>query len=154
MSEKEEKWVKIKAKTVDYLKTISIPGIPQIMTTKSYLFKFIWTILIVAIFGFGFQNISLAVNDYYQFDVITNIKRVTLGNVTFPAITIYHWGSYKRDYYLNKTFVKTEIISIKSNKVSLIRKFFNHYYFYSNYKTIYYFKLENFNILDDYDCVC
>jgi hypothetical protein len=87
--------------------------------------------------------------------VITNIKRNALENVTFPAITICHWGSYKRDYYLNNTFVNTEIISIKSNKVSLIRNFFNNYsFFYSNNKPNYVKKeLETFNIPDDYDCV-
>ncbi len=43
--------MKVRAKTVEYFKTISIPGIPQIMATDSLLFKLIWTMMIVAIFA-------------------------------------------------------------------------------------------------------
>ncbi len=147
--------VKIKEKLSNYLTSMAIPGVRQIVTTKSCLFKLGWTILILISFRFGIYNVSYAANNYYQFDVITNIKRNALENVTFPAITICHWGSYKRNYYLNNTFVKTENISIKSNKVSLIRNFFNNYsFFYSNNKQNYVKKeLETFNIPDDYDCV-
>jgi len=63
VSTKKGKWLKIKAKTIDYFKTISIPGIPQIMATENYLFKFIWTVLMIVVFAFGSQNISLAVNN-------------------------------------------------------------------------------------------
>jgi len=43
--------------------------------------------VILAVFGYGFENISQAVADFYKFDVITNIERVNPENVTFPAIT-------------------------------------------------------------------
>ena len=78
----------MKAKTVDYFKTVSIPGVSQIVTTESYLLKLLWTVVILCVFGFGFENISQAVADYYKFDKITNIERVTQNTVTFPAITI------------------------------------------------------------------
>jgi len=43
--------MKVRAKTIEYFKMISIPGIPQIMATDSLLFKLIWTMMIVAIFA-------------------------------------------------------------------------------------------------------
>jgi len=47
--------------------------------------------LILLTFGLGFWNIGLAVTDYYRYDKITNIERVTPINVTFPAITICNY---------------------------------------------------------------
>jgi hypothetical protein len=87
---KKAKWSKVKAKTTEYFKTISIPGVSQIVTSESYLLKLLWTVVILAVFGFGCDNISQAVADYYKFDKITNIERVYQVNVTFPAITILH----------------------------------------------------------------
>ena len=92
-STKKEKWSKVKAKTVDYFKTISIPGVPQIVTSESYLLKLLWTVVILAVFGLGFENISEAVADFYKYDKITNIERVNPENVTFPAI-----GEYRREH--------------------------------------------------------
>jgi len=73
-------------------------------------------ILILLTFALGFWNIALAVNDYYNYDVITNIERVEPSSVTFPAITICTENSYKRDHYKNgkitgSTFIKGENIS-------------------------------------------
>ena len=95
-STKKEKWSKVKAKTVEYFKTISIPGVPQIVTTESYLLKLLWTVVILAVFGLGFENISEAVADFYKYDKITNIERVNPENVTFPAINICPIGEYRR----------------------------------------------------------
>jgi hypothetical protein len=85
---------KIKKKTVEYFKSMAIPGIRKIVTTKNYFFKASWTILILISFGFGIQSVSLAAYNYYQFDVITKIKRITPENVTFPAITICAHNSF------------------------------------------------------------
>ncbi len=108
--------MKVEAKAVKYFSTISIPGISSILTEDNYLFKLFWMILILLIFALGFWNISLAVNDYYNYDVITNIERVEPSSVTFPAITICTENSYKRDHYKNgkitgSTFIKAENIS-------------------------------------------
>jgi hypothetical protein len=75
------KWSKVKAKTADYFKTISIPY--NIATTESFLLKLLWTVVILCVFGFGFDNISQAVADYYKFDKITNFERVTQRMLNF-----------------------------------------------------------------------
>jgi len=155
-TEDKTTWAKVKAKTVDYFKTISIPGISRIMTTESYLFKFIWTVMIVAVFVCGFQNISMAISEYYKHDKITNIERITLENMTFPAITICQRGSYKRDFYSNNTFVRTENILIKTDNVSRIRNFISDSFFYSKVSGELFIvsnDLEYFKIPEDYDCV-
>ena len=94
VSTKKAKWPKVKAKTVEYFKTR--PGVPQIVTSESYLLKLLWTVVILCVFGFGFDNISQAVVNYYKFDKITNIERVNPENVTFPAINICPIGEYRR----------------------------------------------------------
>ncbi len=105
VSTKKTKWLKVKAKTVDYFETISIPGVSQIVTTESYLLKLLWIVVILGVFGFGFYNISQSVDDYYKYDVITNIERITPENVTFPAITVCIEPRYLRDHYLNDTLI-------------------------------------------------
>ncbi len=78
----------MKAMTFEYFKTISIPDVPQIVNTESYLLKLLLTVVILGVFGFGFDKISQAVAGYCKFDKITNIERVNPENVTFQAIAI------------------------------------------------------------------
>ena len=116
----------MKATTVDYFKTISIPGVPQIVTTESYLIKLLWTVVILFVFGVGFENISEAVADFYKFDKITNIERVYPESVTFPAITICtHEGRYKREHYRNGSLIKRDRV------LTNLLKNFSFPYFYS-----------------------
>ena len=84
--------------------------------------------LILVIFGCGVQNISLAVTDYYNYDKITNIERVTPDNVTFPAITLCTW-IYQQEYYLQNKYVSTSFIPTTSLNVSLINGFITDSYF-------------------------
>ena len=91
------------------------------MSKEGLFYKLFWTILIVLIFAFGFQNISLAVTDHYKFDKITNIERVTPEKVTFPAITICSMSSYY-EYSIGLPD-KYEIINSRSK--SSIKEFIN-----------------------------
>ena len=65
--------------------------------------------MILGVFGFGFENISQAVVDYYKFDKITNIERVYPENVTFPAITICKHVGYWREHYRNGSLIGKDI---------------------------------------------
>jgi hypothetical protein len=64
--------------------------------------------VILCVFGFGFENISLAITDYYKYDKITNIERVNPENVTFPAITVCTREGYWRDHYKNDVLIEEE----------------------------------------------
>ena len=123
VAEDKRKWSKIKAQSINYFKSVSIPGVSRIATTESFLLKLIWIVLIIITFGIGFQNISLAVTDYYHFDVITNVERVSPSNVTFPAITFCYSGSYKREYYKNRSLIRKDNINIKNDNISLFINF-------------------------------
>ena len=129
----------VKAKTVDYFKTISIPGVSKIVTTESYLFKLLWTALILFIFGFGFENISQAVADFYKYDKITNIERVNPENVTFPAITICSDGGYRRNHYKDGFLINRDTVNSISIKQFLNFEF-THFYKFKNSRD---YKLEN-----------
>jgi hypothetical protein len=91
------------------------------VSKEGLFYKLFWTILIVLIFAFGFQNISLAVTDYYKFDKITNIERVTPENVTFPAITICSMSLY----YVNFIWSPDKYEIINSRSKSNIKEFIN-----------------------------
>ncbi len=118
VSTKKAKWSKVKAKTVEYFKNISIPGVSQIVTSESYVLKLLWTVLILCVFGFGLENISLAVVDYYKFDKITNIERVNPEYVTFPAITICTSEGFLREHFRNGSLIKRDTVS-----TNLVEKF-------------------------------
>ena len=102
---------KLKEKTYTFLTTISIPGVPGIFTSSNIFFSIFWTLLLLALFGVGLWNIALAIMDFYNYDVISNIKRVSPENVTFPAITICTKGDFRKDYYVNGSLNRSEILS-------------------------------------------
>ena len=116
---------KIKDKSAKFFTNMSVPGIRQIALAESFVYKIIWFMMISVVFGLGFWNIYLAVDDYYKFDVITNIERVRPENVTFPAITFCTTKdrSYKRDHYINGTKVGSEDIYLSSSNTTRIQNF-------------------------------
>lgn len=77
----------MKAKGFKFFASSSIPGISRIFTTKNYVFKVLWTLLILISVVWGFVVISESVDEFYKYDVITNTERVTPDNFVFPAIT-------------------------------------------------------------------
>ncbi len=110
-------------KGYNFFSTIGIPGIPMIVTTDNYFFKFLWTILILMCFGIGGYNLYETTYDYYNFDVITNIERVTSDNVTFPAITICTDRYYDRALLVNGITRARENILIKNDNISRFKNF-------------------------------
>jgi hypothetical protein len=128
---KKSKLSKVKSKTVEYFKKISIPGISQIVTTESYLIKILWTVVIICVFGVGFDNISEAVTDYYKFNKITNIERIYPENVTFSAITFCNPSGYNRRHYRNGSLIKSERVY-----TNLLKQFLN-------FQFTFFFLLEN-----------
>jgi hypothetical protein len=124
---KEEKIIKLKLKAYNFFSTIGIPGIPMIVTTDNKAFKVIWTIFILISFGFGVYNVYEASNDYYSFDVITNIERLAPENFTFPAISVCTYSKYKRDRYENGSLINTGDELIYDDSTFRIRNFINSY---------------------------
>lgn len=65
--------------------------------------------MILVSFTTGMYIISRSVKDYFQYDLITNIKRITPNSVIFPAITICFYNEFTKIYYINGLPVKSEI---------------------------------------------
>ena len=57
----------------------------------------------------GLYIIAKSIKDYYNYDVITNIKRMTPSYVTYPAITICFYNEFTKIYYINGLPFKSEI---------------------------------------------
>lgn len=115
------KFYKIKDKSYKFLSSISIPGISRIFITEIVLFKVLWTVLILISVSIGFSNIFESVRDFNQYDVITNVERLTPKSVIFPAITVCAEASYIRDHYKNETL--SERTSLKNSNASIIKNF-------------------------------
>ena len=149
----------MKQKTKNFFTTIGIPGIPMIAVTDIYFFKFIWTLLILTSVGFGVYSVYETTIDYYNFDVITNVERVSPGNATYPAITICNEWYYQRDYYKDQKLNATRLLHIKDSR-SRIKNFIGQARYsgeFLNSTKLDYFKvLDHLNTRENnfyYDCV-
>lgn len=117
----------------------------------------LWTLLIITSFSVGFWNISQTANDFYNYDVITNVERFTPNSITYPAITICVTYNYKRDLYKNGTLVKSE--NIYDNTLR-IRNFLKVAAFNPGgslsvpyvKNNVDFFQIK-FNLVHDYDCL-
>jgi hypothetical protein len=74
----------------------------------------------------AFYNIDDLTKDYYNYDVISNVERVTPENYTFPAVTICANSFYTRSYYTNNSLVREDNKIYNSNlsmKNFILQKF-------------------------------
>ena len=127
------------------------------MTTNNYYFRMTWIFLILLTFVLGIWNIALAFIDYYQYDKITNIQRVTPNNVTFPAITICNHNKYRKDLYVNGK-LNNSVLENVYEKNPTIKNFINWEFtrFYlSEFDTYLNVseRIEYFKIPDHLDCL-
>ena len=74
------------------------------------ILKILWFTLVLTSFSFGFYNIADVTKDYYKYEVITNVERVTEPNFTFPAVTICATIPFIRSHYINETLISETII--------------------------------------------
>jgi hypothetical protein len=78
----------------------------------------------------------MAVSDFYQFDVITNIKRVEPSNDTFPAITICAQNKFKTEFYENGLLSRTTVTT--HDNFTRLGNFINssQTYFFNGFKNL------------------
>lgn len=108
VSEREDKIRRVKDKAKGFISTISVHGIPRIVKTENVLVKLVWTVMIMFSVSFGLYAISRSANDYYRYDVITNVERITPKAVTFPAITICIQRFFVKNFYKNGSLIAEE----------------------------------------------
>ena len=125
---------------------MSIPGIPSIVRTENIYFRVFWAILVLTSFSVGLYNISDLTRDYYKYEVITNVERVSEENFTFPAVTICLENSNVQKYHFkNNTLIKEE--------TDLSMKNFIDYSFFKEERNFVSNQLEFF-ILPQYEIFC
>jgi hypothetical protein len=102
--------------------------------------KIFWSILILVLFAVGFWNIDLTVNDFYNYDVITNIKRSTPDVATFPAITVCSDAVLRKEWHIDG-------VSNKSEDVYLEEKVYDDFLWVAEFRT-YNPKISGWNVTD------
>jgi hypothetical protein len=112
--------------------------------------------LLLASFSGGIYNIFDLTNDFYSYDTIQNIQRVTENSVIFPAITVCLRNSWKREYYQNNTLVGTEIsfynLSMEDflEQITMIDPTISSTHIFSLNKN----QIEFFQVADPLPCLC
>lgn len=90
-------------------------------TTAVILSKIVCAIIFLFSVSFGLYNISKVVNDYYRYDVITNVERIKPNTVTFPAVTICTARHFYKEYSENNTYNETVEYTSEIDLSSFIR---------------------------------
>lgn len=103
--------VRLKEKSMKFIRASTVHGVSRIVKTDHYLVKLVWTVMILISVSSGLYIISKTVNDYNKYDVITNIERVQLKQVIFPAITVCFLRHYNKSHFINNTLIRSEITS-------------------------------------------
>lgn len=99
---------RLKEQTYKFLSSISVHGVSRVIKTDHLPARLVWIAMILLSAIFGFISINNLVRDYYSYDVITNIKRVTSTNETFPAVTICSHTNVTKEYYFSN-YTKDEL---------------------------------------------
>ena len=85
-------------------------GLSKLISAESTPFvRLVWVVTILVSAFFGIYSTIRAINDYNEYDVITNIERINPRNVTFPGIKVCVYNYMRKGYYLNETKVKEEL---------------------------------------------
>lgn len=88
-------------------------GWSNFASSNNITVKIVWTLLILTSLSAGLYNIGITVNDYYKFDVITNIARADARSIQFPAITVCTKDMHQ------------ERLSISNSQVDVYTNFYN-----------------------------
>lgn len=99
---------KVKEACSKLVSTLSIHGLPRIVSNENKVVKLAWSIILLVSIGSGIWNITETVRDYCNYDVITNIERISPETVTLPAVTICTNSFHKTSFYKNGSFIKRE----------------------------------------------
>jgi hypothetical protein len=70
-----------------YLECSSLPGLYLLVKSKHFLIRFIWLITVIISIGICIKCITNLTVDYYNYEVITNIKYYNELESQFPAIS-------------------------------------------------------------------
>ena len=89
MNSLKSKKEQIKEKSTEIALNSSVIGLSNIFRTEKTCLKFMWIILFVISLGGTIYTVIKVLNNYLEYEVITNINVVTQIPAEFPAVTFY-----------------------------------------------------------------
>jgi hypothetical protein len=89
----------------------SLPGVPILVTTKYNQVKIIWSILLIVSIGTSGYFIYDSINDYFEYQIITNIDVIREEESQFPTITFCvpnndEQNNNNKTYFLSNYFTR------------------------------------------------
>ena len=94
---------KLKKATHKLALNISIHGIKRIVIAETFVAKLAWILMIIASSVYGIINTVRTFNEYYQYQVVTNVERISPKNITFPAVTVCFPSVLIRNHFVNSS---------------------------------------------------
>lgn len=78
----------IKSMVVSFVLSFTGHGFSKLITSKNSIVKAIWAFFILIGMAATMYYITMTVEEYFEYNVITNIKTIYPQSITFPAITL------------------------------------------------------------------
>ena len=115
-------------KLYDLAETSTSHGLPNIVRTNRISLKIIWLICFLAALGACIYMVYKTLNEYYGYEVVTNIQVVNENSPTFPTVTICNVNpltSKQAEQLIEKiSYVNTEMnVSIFASTFDIFSSF-------------------------------
>lgn len=81
-------WKTLLKKLIKSAEKTTAHGLPRILTSKNNFFRIMWTLAVLAAFTYSTYTIIKYSENYFQYDVTTNIENYQESPIKFPAVTI------------------------------------------------------------------
>ncbi|RMZ96413.1 DEgenerin Like [Brachionus plicatilis] len=106
-----------------WIESSTVHGVPNIFRNKNWILKFFWTFCVLCSSGYCVFNLTKTLIDYFEFNVITEIRNERMASIQFPAVSFCN----KNPFNLGKNgtiidFLKKEILDLKNNISTLNEK--------------------------------
>jgi len=93
--------IEIKETSKEIMLSSSINGIPNLIRTRRFGIKLLWTMCLLASVSICFYMVVQSILDYLSYEVATKIRKINQFPSPFPAITICNSNSFLTNYSLN-----------------------------------------------------
>ena len=116
MIEQKDARKKLKLSIHENLHSISVHGIVNIIRSEYSISKLLWFILTIVSTGFGSYFALLSILDYFQYDVTTYVRLMTVNQLDFPTITICNRNQFSTIESIK--YIKENIEMASKNSIS------------------------------------
>lgn len=100
---KESLGSKLKETVVEWCKSSTSHGLPNIFRNESYILKIIWLLCFCASTGYCFYSLYISIIQYFEYQVTSQISQVFESPTEFPTVTICNQNMFVTPTALNFT---------------------------------------------------